>query len=370
MNMRIALIDPFFEVSHSHWANGIVDHSRFAVDIFCNKAKHWKWQMIGGTLELASRVKSQLRNYDLIIVTDMIDLPSFLGYLTKEKTPPVLLYFHENQITYPWSETDQDIKSNRDHHYGFMNLRSAYVADYIAFNSEYHFNSFYGAIPKFIGQFPSIKWPFTIDNLKEKSTVIPIGINKKITTKKPSNATPYFVWNHRWEYDKGPDKFFNTLFWLDYQKIDFKLIVLGKPYVNQPKIFDEAKERLSHNILHWGYAENKDEYYEKLNMANIALITGNQDFFGISVVESIQYGCLPLLPNRLAYPEHLPAGLNDVALYSEDDMMQNLMQVIRNKSFLNTSSYQEFITKYHWGNVIEFYDQVFEEIVHFNSAMT
>ena len=34
---------------------------------------------------------------------------------------PIVMYFHENQITYPWSPNDRDIIKERDHHYGFIN---------------------------------------------------------------------------------------------------------------------------------------------------------------------------------------------------------------------------------------------------------
>ena len=67
---------------------------------------------------------------DLIISTDMLDLTTFLS-LTRSKTAdiPIVLYFHENQITYPWSSNDRDVMEKRDIHYGFINIASALAAD-------------------------------------------------------------------------------------------------------------------------------------------------------------------------------------------------------------------------------------------------
>ncbi|MEE9374042.1 MAG: DUF3524 domain-containing protein [Saprospiraceae bacterium] len=362
--MNIAIVDPFFEKSHAHWANGIKAFSKYNVDIYSNPPVHWKWQMIGGTLEIAERIKPTVGSYDLLLVTDMLDLPCFLGLLSKEKLPPTVLYFHENQITYPWSPSDSDIREKRDYHYGFINVRSAITADYVLFNSEYHKASFLNALPPFLNKFPKINWPISLDILFENSLVIPIGINQKIICKnKKTNELPIFIWNHRWEYDKGPEFFFNTLISIKNKDYNFGLIVVGKPYSNQPPIFAKAKEELKAQIIHWGYVANKNEYYQKLSESNILMITGQQDFFGISVIEAIQYGNLPILPNRLAYPEHLPKGTRDEALYNDDKLIDKIFQVIDSKKYLDTQKYENHIEKYLWKRVIKEYDDFFIKVV-------
>ena len=360
--MRVAIIDPFLDTSHAYWANGIIQHSRHDITLYYNKPKHWKWQMIGGTLELAEKIRSDIESFDLLLVTDMLDLACFLGYLSHKRSPRVIIYFHENQITYPWSPKDPDPSKNRDHHYGFMNLRSAYLADHIVFNSRYHKKSFYGALPKFKNQFPSINWPIDEDKLLKQTSILPIGLERRIPDIKNQDETPVFVWNHRWEYDKGPDQFFQILFQLKERGIHFKIVVLGKPYPQQPAIFKRAKKELKDEILHWGYVERKEEYYLKLSLANIALVTGHQDFFGISVIEAIQMGCFPLLPNRLAYPEHLPNAENDFALYEEHELIHKLIKIIERKYYLSTEHYSDYITKYQWDNIIGSYDLLFEGI--------
>ena len=73
------------------------------------KGQFWKWRMHGGAITLAESFNNSDWNPDLILCTDMLDLTTFLS-LTRKKTKhiPVAIYFHENQISYPWSPKDRD----------------------------------------------------------------------------------------------------------------------------------------------------------------------------------------------------------------------------------------------------------------------
>ena len=73
----------------------------------------------------------------------MMDLTVFISLSRKKiKDIPIALYFHENQLSYPWKPDDRDVKHKRDMHYGFINFSSALAADKVLFNSEFHMNSF------------------------------------------------------------------------------------------------------------------------------------------------------------------------------------------------------------------------------------
>ena len=101
--------------------------------------------MHGGAITLAKRYHNLNFNPDLILVTDMLNLPVFQSLVKPEC--PVAIYFHENQFTYPWSPNDADVELQRDKHYGFINYSSALSADHVYFNSKFHFDSFF-KIPK------------------------------------------------------------------------------------------------------------------------------------------------------------------------------------------------------------------------------
>jgi len=324
---------------------------------------HWKWQMMGGTIALSQMINKASKSYDLIMVTDMVNLPTFRSLLSEEnRRVPAYIYFHENQITYPWSPTDRDVKLNRDHHYGFINYTSTLVADKVFFNSNYHKQSFLQSLPAFISQFPSSGLAKTIDAIIRKSIVLPIGLDLPKVSEKKGNQ-PIFIWNHRWEYDKNPKGYFNHLFQLKEQGVAFKLIVLGKAYESIPSIFEVAKDRLSGEIIHFGYAEDRAMYLKLLDMANILLVTGFQDFFGISVVEAIAAGCYPILPMRLAYPEHIPDDLKSDHIYNnEEELWQILQRVLDEKLYLQNSGTQEFIQRYEWKSLIRQYDNMVNAI--------
>ena len=360
--MKIALIDPFFDNSHAKWAYGLQRHSRHDIHIYRGSAHHWKWKMAGGAVKLAEEVNLSKIEYDLFVVTDMLNLPLFQSLLHSSiRRKPVVLYFHENQISYPWSDTDPDIKAKRDHHYGWINYTSALTADRICFNSNYHLKSFLDSLPTFLNGFPERSPNWKIEELKDKSEVLSLGIDLPKYGKSERDI-PIFIWNHRWEYDKNPELFFKILFRLKEEKVSFQLIVLGKEYKNSPPIFLQAKEKLKDELVHYGYAKSEEEYVNLLGKANITMVTSHQDFFGISVVEAIAAGCYPILPDRLAYREHISEESHKGVVYQNDDELLSLVStVIRNKHFLRTEGYSNFVQKYNWQSMIPLYDDLLVE---------
>ena len=127
--MKILLLEPYFTGSHKAWAEGYQSNSAHDIEIISLPGQFWKWRMHGGAISVAKEFMQSDFQPDLIISTDMLDLTTFLS-LTRSKTAdiPIVLYFHENQITYPWSSNDRDVMEKRDIHYGFINIASALVA--------------------------------------------------------------------------------------------------------------------------------------------------------------------------------------------------------------------------------------------------
>jgi len=359
--MRIALIDTFYDTSHRYWAEGLIRHSPHEITLFTNPPKNWKWQMVGGVLDVINKINAD-HTFDLIIATDMVNITLLKSCLDAHHlNTPILVYFHENQITYPWSPNDADVVKKRDHHYGWMNYTSAVLADGLLFNSSYHKRSFLNNLPGFIKMFPKFKIPITVKQLEQKSSVLPIGLESPIRDF-PLSSRPVFIWNHRWEYDKNPEDFFTTLIQLSNENFQFDLIVVGKEYKNSPAIFSEAKIALKKHILHWGWVENRKKYLELLGQSNLLLVTSNQDFFGISIVEAIAYGCLPILPDRLCYPEHIPEELHDKILYNTPhDMLSFLREALKNETFLEAKPYSNFIDKYLWERILPLYEEAFQK---------
>ena len=236
--MRIALIEAFFTGSHKRWAEELQYFSTHKIDIYSLKGNYWKWRMHGGAITLAKQFLEKEKQYDLILATDMMDVALFKSLIsTKHNDTSIALYFHENQLCYPWSETDRDVQKNRDSHYAFINFSSALVADRIFFNSQFHKDAFLGALPNFLKGFPDYNEIDSIEKIEEKAEVLHLGMDlqKFDKYKTEQNKKPLILWNHRWEYDKNPTDFFKALYKMQEKNLDFEVVVLGENFRQIPE---------------------------------------------------------------------------------------------------------------------------------------
>ena len=119
-----------------------------------------------------------------------------------------MLYFHENQLTYPLPSG-----RTRDLAFPWINYTSALAADACLFNTRWNLEGFLAGIPPFLRQFPDHH---------------PVGVSERIAAKSgvlgpPFDPAPFdgspvtrgdrcrIVWPHRWEHDKDPDAFFSAV---------------------------------------------------------------------------------------------------------------------------------------------------------------
>ncbi|MFB6306893.1 MAG: DUF3524 domain-containing protein, partial [Flavobacteriales bacterium] len=213
--MNILLIEPFFKGSHKQWANQLKLHSKHEIEFLTIDTAGWKWSMQAGTIHLANQFNKKNYSPDLILATDMLDTATFLSLTFPfEKRPPVAIYFHENQLAYPWTSHDGKIAEKIRMNYAMINVKSALTADKLYFNSSYNKSSFIKNAKEFFKNYRGISIENDIDKIEQKSDILPLGIKlKKFDEYKDdsieaSPSIPLILWNHRWEYDKNPDSFF------------------------------------------------------------------------------------------------------------------------------------------------------------------
>ena len=315
--MRIFLVEPYFGGSHAAWAEGYARTSRHEVHLLTLPARFWKWRMQGASYTLAEQAAelvAAVGQPDVVLASDMLDLPAFLGLARKViGRPGVALYMHENQITYP-----PPPGTAVDHSYGFTNWLSAVAADLVLFNSAYHLDEFYAVLPGLLGSLPDFTHREGVPAVRARSEVLPVGIDLERLVDRPEGAGPPVVlWNQRWEYDKNPGAFFQALYQLIEEGLDFEVILAGENFRTSPEEFLDAERQLGKRLLHKGFSPSA-QYVELLARSDVVVSTAHHEFFGVAVAEAIAAGAFPVLPDRLSYPGLIPPDYHRHCLYGDD----------------------------------------------------
>lgn len=366
--MRILYLDAFHGGSHAAIAQGYARHSRHDITLLALPiAGGWRWRMRGAAVTFARqlRERADTRSFDLIIATDMLDLATFLG-LTRDiiGTTPVAIYFHENQLTYPLPAG-----RTRDLAFPWVNYTGALAADAVVFNSDFHRRGLLGALPDLIGRFHDHQERDLVPQIAAKSHVLPPGVDlarlDSGTPPERDSATqaPVILWNSRWEYDKNPTAFFTALNELERRGVDFRLIVVGEHIDPQHAEFLSARERFGPRALAWGYAPDTASYARLLHQADLVVSTAVQEFFGVSMVEAMYCGCMPIAPRRLSYPELIPEALHSFSLYDSDtELADRLAVALHTMPHALRAAARAAAAQYDWARMAPRYDALFTQI--------
>ncbi|KAG1710442.1 Glycosyltransferase-like domain-containing protein 1 [Nymphon striatum] len=304
----ILLIEPFYGGSHKQLIDLLLSEYGSNAKLYTLSAKKWHWRARTASLYLAD-VIPDIHSFRVLFTTSVLNMAELIALRPDLSQLYKILYFHENQLCYPV----QNVKE-RDFQYGYNQILSSLVVDKVIFNSHYNQESFINGIKKHLTLLPDYR-PSSedkVNKIRKKSSVLyfPLQIPEKIdyNYKRVENSTEPLIilWPHRWEHDKAPQTFFEAIYKLKNEGIPFKLYILGESFTNIPLEFQTAKVELADHILKWGYLETKDDYIKSLIEADVVVSTSIHEFFGVSMLEAISYGCYPVCPNRLVYPEFIP----------------------------------------------------------------
>ncbi|NLV73337.1 MAG: DUF3524 domain-containing protein [Chloroflexi bacterium] len=362
--MRICLLEPYDTGSHGDWLRGYAAYSRHEVIPLTLDGRFWKWRMHGGAVTLARRYLDQDISADLLLASDMLDLSTFRA-LTRRRTAhlPAVLYMHENQLTYPMRPGEK-----RDLHYGFINYASMLSSELVCFNSDFHRASWFDELPRLLKHFPDYNELPSVDLLQVRSMTLPLGLDLEpldaYRLRGERKGPACILWNHRWEYDKAPELFLQALYRLQERGYDFTLALLGEAFVSIPPEFTEAQARLGKRIVQFGYLDARADYARWLWQSDIVVSTALHDFFGAAIVEALYCGCLPVLPDRLSYPQFIPAEMAGRCLYdSPEGLVDLLAAAIDNLAQTRATSLREVAAQYDWSIMAPRYDAVFEALL-------
>ncbi len=352
MSLRILAIEPYYGGSHRAFLDGLAAASRHDWTVVGLPARKWKWRMRGAALHVARQLDQP---FDVLFATDFLDLATLVGLAPQRLAGvPKAVYFHENQLTYPVLH-----ESERDYQFGFTNITTCLVADRVFFNSEFHRREFLAAVEALLRRMPDRVPEGIPEAIAERSHTLPLGIGLRELDVEapPRDGEALILWNHRWEYDKNPEEFFQVLCDLADDGVPFRLAVAGEQFRSAPLIFDVARRRLSDRIEQFGYVESRADYARLLHRADIAISTAHHEFFGIAVVEAMYCGCFPLLPDKLTYPELLPAEHHARHLYRDrSELTARLPQLIADIDAVRRTSLRDVAAHYDWSRRIADYD--------------
>lgn len=136
-------------------------------------------------------------------------------------------------------------------------------------------------------------------------------------------------------------------------------MVLGQRFRDGAAVFDAARGRYRDRIAHWGFVEDRKVYSAWLASCDVVVSTAIHEFFGLSVLEAVAHGCFPLLPDRLSYPELLPATSAADHLYtSEADLVARLEAFCRDPAGVRAAPGSSWIGGFLWPRRVEEFDRL------------
>jgi len=191
--MKFLFMEPFFGGSHRAFACGWQAHSRHEIELLTLPDRFWKWRMRASALQFLAQ-KNNFEAYDGIITSDMMNLADVMA-LAKKPLPPCLVYFHENQMSYPSFPGKKP-----DESLAIINITTALAARRIVFNSRFHQRAFLSSVSEFLKQVPDAGINDCTEELFEKSAVCYPGCQvpaHDITLGDSGLNPPLIIWNHR-----------------------------------------------------------------------------------------------------------------------------------------------------------------------------
>ncbi len=380
--LHILLLEPYYGGSHQAFLTGLQENVQCSFTLLSLPARKWKMRMQLSAPWFAEQIIDRIDqgiHFDAILTSTFLDVAVLRSLLACHGIQlPLSVYFHENQFSYPGQIKDPGIFQ-----FTSINFTSALCADRLAFNSRYNLESFLAGVRSYLKKATDMKLIHLEQGILKKSIVLYPGMDfqdidsasencrnsdktpcQRSTTNHFPGKKPVIVWNHRWEHDKNPQTFFTTLFALA-DDFDFRLIILGQHFRNQPQIFSQAQEILADRIDYFGYAPSKKDYAHLLKRANIVVSTARHEFFGFSVLEGVRAGCRPLVPDRLSYKELFADNFR----YPDTDngFKKGLTRLLQNPQFLTAADAAEITDRFSWSAVAAQYQQWLDPVSDYDS---
>lgn len=312
---HILLVEPFLGGSHEAWANGWRRHSRHRITVIGHEGRHWRWRMRGASVSLAREVvdrRAELGSVDLLVGSNMLDLPSFVGLARLSPSLPSALYLHENQLSYPRQEGE-----TLDGGLAWMQWRGLVGADEVWCNSDFHRRELLAGIDRLLADPLDHDHRLERDALAGRMHVIEPGIELAAlggARTRAAGGRPLLVSNQRWHHDKDVGSVLRAFRRLLERGHDVEFALLGDHDGGEGEALRPAVDALGDRVVVDAMLP-RDAYLDVLRRADIVVSAARGENFGIAVAEAIAAGAWPVVPNALAYPEVLPPSAHARCLF-------------------------------------------------------
>ncbi len=315
--MRVLLLSAYAAQSHRQWQEALramlPDWHWSELNL---PPRHFSWRVRGNPLVWSQSQRAELlADYDLLVATSMVDLATLRGLVPALANLPTALYFHENQFAYPAGQHKHGLLEAQ-----MVSLYAALAADRLLFNSAYNRDSFLEGLSALLARLPDQVPDGICEQLLDKAEVlsVPLPVATQVPSaslKWPGKGGAYpqrplrLLWSARFEHDKGGEGLLRVLEQLALDGLDFELALTGQQFRQSPPVFAEIARRFAPQLVQYGYVESPLAYAALRREADLVLSTALHEFQGLAVLQAVADGCLPVVPDRLAYREIYPASL-------------------------------------------------------------
>jgi glycosyltransferase involved in cell wall biosynthesis len=349
------LLEAYAGGSHARLVDGLVEHlmDRVEFEVWRLPARKWKWRMRGSALHYLSAFSTaELADFDGVFVTSMCNAAELRGLLPIAWSQiPWVVYFHENQLRYPVAHFD-----SRDHHFAWTNVVTALAGDRLLFNSAYNRDSFLEDLAALLAKMPDARPTWILDAIAERAEVLTVPIDECAVETRSRRGPCRIVWNHRWEFDKGPEALLRACQEIaQHPAEEVQVSVVGQSFQERPPAFDRIPELLGPRLTHFGHLDRRADYLELLASADVVLSTAEHEFQGLAVLEGALHGAVPLVPDDLAYRELWPSQWR----YARADLATALRDRIVRRKEWRSEDPVAVAQKYTWPEMRDEWARVF-----------
>lgn len=370
--MNVLMLSAYAAQSHVHWQQSLQTmFAQWEWRVLSLPPRHFSWRVRGNALFWSIAERDTLEQpYDLMIATSMVDLATLRGLVPRLARVPTIVYFHENQFEYPQDQQKHSLLEAQ-----MTSIYSALAADHIVFNSGYNRDTFLSGCSALMKKLPDRVPSGVARMLRERATVLPVPFdshdNERAEPLWPgasgrSIKRPLrLLWVGRFEHDKGGEGLLRILRRLETASLDYELAMTGQQFRRSPAVFSEIRSLFGHRLVQFGYVDGIKEYRALLQSADVVLSTAIHEFQGLAVLEAVAHQCLPIVPDRLAYPEIYPALYRYESCPDDPDREADAAAILMQRMVgqqLERGAHYPDVSAFELGAMAPRYEKVFRQV--------